>query len=85
MEFTQAEAAAKVLRRQWVQTRDTSFEEPYGIPAGTWGRVLSTHRTGRMTLKGITEVWGVNICFYPASVVVRNLSKELYERALVEM
>jgi len=85
MEFTQAEAKAKEHRRQWVQTRDFSFGEQYGIPAGMWGRVLSTHRTGRVTVTGLQEVWGVNICFYPAYIVVRNISKARYESSLIEM
>jgi len=85
MEFTQAEAKEKEHRRQWVQTRDHSWWEQYGIPAGTWGRVLSTQRTGRATATGLKEVWGVTICFYPAYLVVRNISKARYESSLIEM
>ena len=85
MEFTQAEAKEKEHRRQWVRTRDNSFREQYGIPAGMWGRVLSTHRTGKATIRGLKEVWGVNVCFYPAYIIIRNISKDCYESSLLEM
>lgn len=83
MEFTQAEAKEKEMKRQWVCTRDNFFLEEYGIPAARHGQVVYAHCLERSSVAPPEEVWVVNICFYPGHVLVENLSKEQYEAAFL--
>jgi hypothetical protein len=84
MEFTQAEAKEKENGGQWVRTCDDTFREPYGIPAGTWGRVVFSRRRRRRPVSITKDGWVVDICFYPSYLLVRNISKERYESSLLE-